>query len=568
MQRKRLARWLAPVCTAVGGLLWFGLTASAADVPAAPASVPVATATITEEPAGMEEEGWILEGSDRKYQLADGSFAVDVHYIDGVLYLFEDDGTQMIGWQMVENSWHYYDPQTFQAAVGPSTVEGDVYLFDYTGAQKTGWRTVDGVRRYYDPETGKVQTGWITYAGNRYYVDADAGKQVGELLVDGVRYQLDDETGIQQVGFCTFSDGETSYFGVDGNPVSGWMTDEITGKQYYLDSTYRMLTGLQTLDTGTYYFAENGAMQTGLHTLESGTYYFAEDGLMQTGLQKWRGHTYLFDIDGLMQTGWQTLENRTYYFAADGVMQTGLQTLNGSTYFFGADGVQQFGWVTYNEKEYYFNSEGKMVTGKQTIDGTNYLFLEDGTLRRIKICLDAGHYGKYNRSPVNGVYYESDMSWKLHLKLKAELEKLGMQVITTRPTQAEDLGLEKRGRMAAGCDLFLSLHSNASDDTSIDGPLACCTVTGTADVLGKTLANTVHEVMGTRQGGSIWKRQGMNGDYYGVLRGATSVGVPAILLEHSYHTNLRATNWLLVDANLQKLAVAEAKVIAEYFGLI
>lgn len=32
----------------------------------------------------------------------------------------------------------------------------------------------------------------------------------------------------------------------------------------------------------------------------------------------------------------------------------------------------------------------------------------------IKICLDAGHYGKYNRSPAVKTYYESDMNWKLH----------------------------------------------------------------------------------------------------------------------------------------------------------
>ncbi len=89
-----------------------------------------------------------------------------------------------------------------------------------------------------------------------------------------------------------------------------------------------------------------------------------------------------------------------------------------------------------------------------------------------------------------------------------------------------------------------------------------------AKLLGQQLANVVHQVMGTAQAGTIWKRQGDNGDYYGVLRGATKVGTPAILLEHSYHTNLRATNWLLSDANLQKMAEAEADVIAAFFGLL
>lgn len=185
----------------------------------------------------------------------------------------------------------------------------------------------------------------------------------------------------------------------------------------------------------------------------------------------------------------------------------------------------------------------------------------------MKICIDAGHYGKYNRSPVNKAYYESDMSWKLHNYLKSALQAYGITVVTTRHTQAGDLGLESRGKKAAGCDLFLSIHSNACDDAAVDYPLACCCVSGKVDKLGKQLADKVHSVMGTRQTGHIIKKRGYGGDWYGVLRGAAAVGVPGILLEHSFHTNLRATNWLLVDANLQKMAQAEADVIAAYYGI-
>lgn len=186
----------------------------------------------------------------------------------------------------------------------------------------------------------------------------------------------------------------------------------------------------------------------------------------------------------------------------------------------------------------------------------------------MKICLDAGHYGKYNRSPVNYAYYESDFSWKFHLLLKGELEKYGATVITTRPNQAGDLALETRGKKAAGCDLFLSLHSNACGLPNVDYPLACCTVTKKADALGQKLANKVAEVMQTNQNGRIINRAGTGGhDYYGVLRGAASVGVPGILLEHSFHTNLKATNWLLDEANLKRMAEAEAQVIAEHYGL-
>ena len=41
----------------------------------------------------------------------------------------------------------------------------------------------------------------------------------------------------------------------------------------------------------------------------------------------------------------------------------------------------------------------------------------------MKICLDAGHYGKYNRSKVVPEYYESEMNWKLHNYLAEELKQ-------------------------------------------------------------------------------------------------------------------------------------------------
>lgn len=187
----------------------------------------------------------------------------------------------------------------------------------------------------------------------------------------------------------------------------------------------------------------------------------------------------------------------------------------------------------------------------------------------MKICLDAGHYGKYNQSPANRAYWESDFSWKFHLLLKTALERYGVQVVTTRAVKDKDLGLEARGRKAAGCDLFLSLHSNAIGNgvSSTDYPLACCCVSGRADVLGLDLAETVQRCMQTNQKARITKRKGSGGDWYGVLRGAATVGVPGILLEHSFHTNARATNWLLNDENLHRLAEAEAETIARYYGL-
>ena len=189
-----------------------------------------------------------------------------------------------------------------------------------------------------------------------------------------------------------------------------------------------------------------------------------------------------------------------------------------------------------------------------------------------KICLDAGHVGsKYNQSPVVKTYYESAMVWALHLKLKAQLEARGFQVVTTRASIDTDLGVYERGTASKGCDVFISLHSNACGTESVDYPVVYRAYDNknSVDTLALKLAKKVGELMGTTQAGrTATRKNSSGGEYYGVLRGARAVGTPYyMLIEHSFHTNTKATKWLSEDANLDKLAVAEADILAEFFGM-
>lgn len=184
--------------------------------------------------------------------------------------------------------------------------------------------------------------------------------------------------------------------------------------------------------------------------------------------------------------------------------------------------------------------------------------------KTFKVCLDAGHYGNYNAGAVKG-YYESVRMWKLTELLAKELTARGITVIKTRSNQATDLALTSRGRKAKGCDLFLSMHSNAAGAASVDYPVAYVPLNGTGTAIGQKLADIVADVMGTVQKGRTATRKGSGGaDYYGVIRGAVAVGVPGVILEHSFHTNPKAAAWLMNDANLKKLAKAEAECIADW----
>ena len=201
-----------------------------------------------------------------------------------------------------------------------------------------------------------------------------------------------------------------------------------------------------------------------------------------------------------------------------------------------------------------------------------------------KICIDAGHYGTYNTCPGNSKYSEAKVMWKLHLYEKEYLEKLGHTVILTRSNQEKDLDLVPRGKAAKGCDLFMSDHTNAvgsSMNESVDYVVVYYLTDDTttnidekSKVIATELSKVIANVMGTKQACQAKTRKAesdRNGDgikndnYYGVLHGARVAGVPAVLPEHSFHTNTKIVNWLLVDANVKKLAKAKAEYIHKYF---
>lgn len=196
-----------------------------------------------------------------------------------------------------------------------------------------------------------------------------------------------------------------------------------------------------------------------------------------------------------------------------------------------------------------------------------------------KITIDPGHGKNGNKSPNNTKYIEGTQMWHLANKLKTALEKYGFEVLTTRPNITDNPSLSARGKMAGNndCCLFLSLHSNApgksADGTyskSVTGTVVYYSMTDSENkVLADRLGNKVSELMGHYFRGSL-TRQYPNKpgvDYYGVIRAAAQSGCKcAMLIEHGFHTNINDSNFLLVDANLEKIANAEAEIIANYFG--
>lgn len=127
-----------------------------------------------------------------------------------------------------------------------------------------------------------------------------------------------------------------------------------------------------------------------------------------------------------------------------------------------------------------------------------------------------------------------------------------------------------------GCDLFLSMHSNASGQTPPSS--ARGTVTYTYNNGGSTqhpqallnqsvaLAQRINDevVTAMRALDSTWVNRGLNTANFGELRSATSC--PSALVETAFHDNIQDSAWLRNPRGKHAMGRAIYKAIARYFN--
>lgn len=198
----------------------------------------------------------------------------------------------------------------------------------------------------------------------------------------------------------------------------------------------------------------------------------------------------------------------------------------------------------------------------------------------MKICLDPGHTQGQNVG-VNKQYREGTAMYTLAVKLKAALEQYeGVSVVLTR-TLTENPSLEQRAKIAKqnGCELLLSLHSNAASNAAACGVSVFYSVKRESKTLAAAFADAVANAMkpdtaityarGAKTRTYVGKTDGKTYDYYGIIRGAVTdkTVAHAVIVEHGFHTNKAECAWLLQEKNIDRLAAVDAAVIAEYFGL-
>ena len=187
-----------------------------------------------------------------------------------------------------------------------------------------------------------------------------------------------------------------------------------------------------------------------------------------------------------------------------------------------------------------------------------------------KVCLDAGHSAsnKVNKSP-DGTYFEHEFALDMAKRIKAHLERHGVEVVETRP-DGGDVSLGERCRISnsAKPDLFVSLHSNATGtlSTAPDGWGNArgweCYVYGLSGARYKAAKAILAQVEGVApaiRSTPIWAKPGLY-----VLAHTNS---PAVLIEHGFHTSREDVSYLKDSAYREKLAAAEARGILDYLGV-
>lgn len=186
-----------------------------------------------------------------------------------------------------------------------------------------------------------------------------------------------------------------------------------------------------------------------------------------------------------------------------------------------------------------------------------------------KVVLDPGH-GKETagKCSPDKSYYEHEFTLDMAKRMKALLERHGVQVALTRNTE-KDVSLSNRVKIANSIedlDLFCSIHSNASGNgsewKSTRGYGIYTSAKG--DTAGRNIAANKILARVKQAGIPLWGGGLHHNISLYVLKNTVA---PAVLIEHLFHDN-REDVALLKDSGFRdKLAEANVKGILDYLGI-
>lgn len=513
------------------------------------------------------KKGWVKESGNLRYYLTNTSYVKNA-------------------WKEINKNWFYFDKNGF-VATGWQKIKGKTYFLSRVsaagkrGRMLTGWNSIDGFKYYFGSDGALVATGWKQIGGKWFYftVSSKLGES-GKML-----------TGWREIG------GQIYYFknaggnGVKGGMFTGWKT--IGKYNYYFDGSGKILTGWQKLN-GSWYFLKKaitpgiaGRAFTGWQKIGSETYFLKRAGALKakgkmlTGWQKIDGNTFYFDGNGARKSGWLKIGNDWYYLKPSGA--------NGDI------GKRLTGWQTVKNVKYYMSKKtGKMLVGWQVIDGKDCYFDSNGAYDSKKekgkklVCIDAGHqrYANNELEPIgpgattkkkkvsSGTYGEWSKTWEYVLnldvskKLEKELKKRGYDVYMIRTTHDVNISNSQRAKNAAnaGADIFVRIHANSIDNSSVHGALTMAPTTSNRYLTQKNIAESrrlsTEVVNAFCKATGAYNRGVTNHDDMSGINWCT---IPVTIVEMGFMSNRNDDLKLVQNAYQDKMVQGIANGIDNYF---